>query len=274
MMPTASRGWCSMTRVEGQSAQPNHCRPTRQDSRRAFPAQTEGRDFHQREAGHFHRGRGHQGTGENSRHGSWGRIVTRRSQNFREDRGARRAERGCHRRRMPRRRLRIGVGVPVPRGDGQSEDADRIAGNATRDHPRLGWYATVAEIDRSAGGARYHLRRQERQRGQGAPHRFGGRGGAERGVAGNGGKIGSWRPVASRKGAPTIGARLQNLWPLRPIACRIARKQVLARTRGHYPAPVRAIDAMEEGLAVSLERGLEIEARILAKSPLRNNART
>jgi len=33
------------------------------------------------------------------------------------------------------------------------------------------------------------------------------------------------------------------MWPMRPIACRFARKQVSARTKGQYPAPLRAIDA-------------------------------
>jgi 3-hydroxyacyl-CoA dehydrogenase/enoyl-CoA hydratase/3-hydroxybutyryl-CoA epimerase len=58
------------------------------------------------------------------------------------------------------------------------------------------------------------------------------------------------------------GVFLDNLRPVRAILCRMARKQTLARTRGHYPAPVKAIDAMERGLGVSLDRGLEIEARI------------
>ena len=58
---------------------------------------------------------------------------------------------------------------------------------------------------------------------------------------------------------------LDNLWPVRRILCRIARKQTLSRTRGHYPAPLKAIEAMERGLGVSLERGLEIEAQILGE---------
>ena len=65
-----------------------------------------------------------------------------------------------------------------------------------------------------------------------------------------------------RKGASTMSVRLQNMWPMRPMACRMARKQVLARTKGQYPAPLRAIDAMEEGLKVSLDDGLQNEAAI------------
>ena len=57
----------------------------------------------------------------------------------------------------------------------------------------------------------------------------------------------------------------QNKWPLRPIVCRMARKAVLARTRGQYPAPLRAIDAVEQGLDGSFDDGLEGEAKILGE---------
>ena len=59
--------------------------------------------------------------------------------------------------------------------------------------------------------------------------------------------------------------KLKNMWPLRPIACRFARKQVTARTRGQYPAPLRAIDAMEEGLSGKFDAGLENEAKIFGE---------
>ena len=65
---------------------------------------------------------------------------------------------------------------------------------------------------------------------------------------------------ASRK-----SVKLQNMWPLRPIACRVARKQVSARTRGQYPAPLRAIDAMEQGLAGTVDAGLDVEAKIFGE---------
>ena len=73
---------------------------------------------------------------------------------------------------------------------------------------------------------------------------------------------------ASRTGRVRKGAlkvRLQNMWPLRPIACRMARKHVLALTKGHYPAPMRAIEAMEKGLAGSLTDGLDNEATIFGE---------
>jgi 3-hydroxyacyl-CoA dehydrogenase/enoyl-CoA hydratase/3-hydroxybutyryl-CoA epimerase len=69
----------------------------------------------------------------------------------------------------------------------------------------------------------------------------------------------------ARKGAAKLRVRLQNMWPLRPIACRMARKHVLARTQGRYPAPMRAIEAMEQGLKGSLDAGLENEAEIFGE---------
>lgn len=39
-----------------------------------------------------------------------------------------------------------------------------------------------------------------------------------------------------------------------------ARKAVLAQTRGHYPAPLKAIDVMEYAMSTSVQRGLEKEA--------------
>jgi len=47
----------------------------------------------------------------------------------------------------------------------------------------------------------------------------------------------------------------------RPIVFRKARASVQKKTGGHYPAPPRAIDAVEKGTATSLSEGLKIEAR-------------
>ncbi len=44
-----------------------------------------------------------------------------------------------------------------------------------------------------------------------------------------------------------------------------ARKQVLRQTGGHYPAPFKAIDAVEKGVRGSLARGLEVETGIFAE---------
>ncbi len=73
------------------------------------------------------------------------------------------------------------------------------------------------------------------------------------------------RDTAKRYAQGKIKARRKsvfwkNTWPVRPIVCRVARKQTLAKTHGHYPAPLRAIDAVEQGLAKRIEEGFEIEA--------------
>jgi len=57
----------------------------------------------------------------------------------------------------------------------------------------------------------------------------------------------------------------QNWWPMRPFICRLARKRVRLQTEGRYPAPLRAIDAIEKGLGGPLAEGLELEARIFGE---------
>lgn len=44
-----------------------------------------------------------------------------------------------------------------------------------------------------------------------------------------------------------------------------ARKRTLATTKGHYPAPLKALEAVEKGFNLSLEEGLAIEARTLGE---------
>ena len=96
--------------------------------------------------------------------------------------------------------------------------------------------------------------------GQGAAHRSGGCRGAERGVARDGDAAGAGRQRVKRK-----SVWIQNWWPMRRLICRVARKRVLLRTEGRYPAPLRAIDAMEEGLSGSLTKGWRARRRFLAK---------
>ena len=52
---------------------------------------------------------------------------------------------------------------------------------------------------------------------------------------------------------------------LRPIIFRKARASVAAKTGGHYPAPLRGIEAVEKGTARSLEEGLKLEARLFGE---------
>lgn len=84
------------------------------------------------------------------------------------------------------------------------------------------------------------------------------------------------RRVARDPGAP---GRLRRLaLEGNPVGRKVlfaqARKRILARTGGHYPAPLRALQAMEEGLEGSVEAGLALEARLvsdLVVSPISKN---
>jgi len=60
----------------------------------------------------------------------------------------------------------------------------------------------------------------------------------------------------------------------RQLMYRQARKAVMARTRGQYPAPLRALEAIEGGFEHGLAAGLELESRAfaeLAAAPLAKN---
>jgi 3-hydroxyacyl-CoA dehydrogenase/enoyl-CoA hydratase/3-hydroxybutyryl-CoA epimerase len=51
----------------------------------------------------------------------------------------------------------------------------------------------------------------------------------------------------------------------RPLIFRKARASVLEKTGGHYPAPLKAIEAVKRGTATSLDEGLAIEARLFGE---------
>ncbi len=60
----------------------------------------------------------------------------------------------------------------------------------------------------------------------------------------------------------------------RALVYRIAKKNVLKKTKGHYPAPLEAIKAVKRGFRKSLANGLKIEARLfgnLIGSPISKN---
>ncbi len=44
-----------------------------------------------------------------------------------------------------------------------------------------------------------------------------------------------------------------------------ARKRTLKNTKGHYPAPLKALESVEKGYGKSLQEGLEIEAKLLGE---------
>jgi 3-hydroxyacyl-CoA dehydrogenase / enoyl-CoA hydratase / 3-hydroxybutyryl-CoA epimerase len=59
----------------------------------------------------------------------------------------------------------------------------------------------------------------------------------------------------------------------REVLFRQARKAVLARTKGHYPAPLRAIDAIEAGYQKGLAKGFEREAELFGQLAVSEVAR-
>jgi len=75
---------------------------------------------------------------------------------------------------------------------------------------------------------------------------------------------GGWRPKRKRPGGFT--AWLLDGNPLgRRLVFRMARKQVLATTRGHYPAPLAALEVVEHGLRHGMAEGLKREARLFGQ---------
>lgn len=59
----------------------------------------------------------------------------------------------------------------------------------------------------------------------------------------------------------------------REVIFRQARKAVLAKTRGHYPAPLRVLEAMEHGYQKGFQKGLEREARLFGELAVSDVAR-
>jgi 3-hydroxyacyl-CoA dehydrogenase/enoyl-CoA hydratase/3-hydroxybutyryl-CoA epimerase len=68
------------------------------------------------------------------------------------------------------------------------------------------------------------------------------------------------RKQLARGKRPTPSAPgLMSSVALRPIVTMKARKDVLAKTRGHYPAPLKALDVAVSALGQPLEKGLALE---------------
>jgi 3-hydroxyacyl-CoA dehydrogenase/enoyl-CoA hydratase/3-hydroxybutyryl-CoA epimerase len=71
-----------------------------------------------------------------------------------------------------------------------------------------------------------------------------------------------WRPRRRGRGVAGLLARMG---PGRAFVLRMARRQVLRQTRGHYPAPLAALRAVAHGLAHGIEAGLDMEAALFAE---------
>lgn len=72
-----------------------------------------------------------------------------------------------------------------------------------------------------------------------------------------------WRP--SRRSGGLAGLLLDRTAPGRALVRRMAERQLLKQTRGHYPAPVAALRAIGHGLAHGIEAGLDMEAALFAE---------
>ena len=75
---------------------------------------------------------------------------------------------------------------------------------------------------------------------------------------------GGWRPKRKRPGG-FVGFLLDGNPLGRRLVFRAARKQVLERTGGHYPAPLAALDAVEYGLKHGITDGLKREAQLFGQ---------
>jgi 3-hydroxyacyl-CoA dehydrogenase/enoyl-CoA hydratase/3-hydroxybutyryl-CoA epimerase len=59
----------------------------------------------------------------------------------------------------------------------------------------------------------------------------------------------------------------------RPVIFHQARRGVMAKTNGHYPAPFEAIEAVKQGTATTLAQGLQIEARAFGRLSVSDESR-
>jgi 3-hydroxyacyl-CoA dehydrogenase/enoyl-CoA hydratase/3-hydroxybutyryl-CoA epimerase len=73
-----------------------------------------------------------------------------------------------------------------------------------------------------------------------------------------------WRPKRKRRGG-FVGFLLDRTPFGRRIVFRSAKKQVLERTGGHYPAPLAALEAVEYGLRHGITEGLKREAQLFGQ---------
>src|SRR6266566_5005539 len=83
---------------------------------------------------------------------------------------------------------------------------------------------------------------------------------------------GGWRPKRRRPGG-FVGFLLDGNPLGRRIVFRRARKQVLERTGGNYPAPIAALEAVEYGLRHGMAEGLKREAQLFGQLAVTDLAR-
>ena len=72
-------------------------------------------------------------------------------------------------------------------------------------------------------------------------------------------------PASPTRRRGIVGRILDGTPPGRALVLRGARKQVLARTGGHYPAPLKILEVVRRGVGRSAAAGLELEAGAAAE---------
>ena len=144
-----------------------------------------------------------------------------------------------------------------------SEDRDRPARSQDRPDPRLGRHPTPAAPHRPEPGRRDDLRRRDRQ-----------------------GRKGPCSSASSSTSCPSdnCSTKAGGCWPGRATSGDLARRSrrkkqqpvglsrgataftfavakamVLAKTKGQFPAPLAALDAIAKGCNLPLEEGLKVE---------------
>jgi len=73
------------------------------------------------------------------------------------------------------------------------------------------------------------------------------------------------RPHMRGKRKPLAKRFLEGTVPGRQLLFRQARKNVMKETRGHYPAPLAALELLEQTLSLSIEQSLAREAELIGK---------
>jgi 3-hydroxyacyl-CoA dehydrogenase/enoyl-CoA hydratase/3-hydroxybutyryl-CoA epimerase len=79
---------------------------------------------------------------------------------------------------------------------------------------------------------------------------------------------------SSRRKRPVLRRLVEDTPPGRRAVLAVAKRKVLARTGGNYPAPLRILEVLKDGLGTSLGRSLDLEARAageLIVSPVSKN---
>jgi 3-hydroxyacyl-CoA dehydrogenase/enoyl-CoA hydratase/3-hydroxybutyryl-CoA epimerase len=72
-----------------------------------------------------------------------------------------------------------------------------------------------------------------------------------------------WRPKRARRGAADLALDRNPLG--RRVVYATAKKQLLKKTRGHYPAPEAALRAVQHGMQHGVDAGLDMEAALFAE---------